>query len=68
MGKRAQDRDVSAIKSRPLRKHEQWAVIQDLLAGEYNNPIRVIALLPNAGPRTFPRMSPANCSVAAIFR
>jgi hypothetical protein len=44
-------------------------VIQDLLTGQYSNPIRVVAF--NTAERwseDVPKMSPASCAVAAICR
>jgi hypothetical protein len=44
-------------------------VIQDLLTGQYSNPIRVIAFnTASAGRKTFPKTSRTNCAVAAICR
>jgi hypothetical protein len=44
-------------------------VIQDLLTGQYSNPVRVVAFnTAERGPETFPKTSPANCAVAAICR
>jgi len=43
-------------------------VIEDLLSGQYNNPIRVVAFKrPSAGPRTFPRMWLTNCADVAMY-
>ena len=44
-------------------------VIQDLLTGQYSNPSASSpSTPPNVGRKTFPKMSPANCAVAAICR
>jgi hypothetical protein len=44
-------------------------VIQDLLSGQYKNPIRVVAFsLKSAGPRTFPKTWLTNSAGAAIYR
>jgi hypothetical protein len=44
-------------------------VIQDLLTGQYSNPIRVVAFntAERSGRKTFPKTSPANCAYAAIY-
>jgi hypothetical protein len=42
-------------------------VIQDLLSGQYNNPIRVVTLKSD-GRRTFPKTWLTNCAGGAISR